>query len=90
MYLPPSFPLVSHGWLSLQTVAYGAPWAGTPPAGISIIDGYFRYQRNLYATKPWQIAWTAPAVRRQWYRFTWHFLFAKNGWIELYVNRKLV
>ena len=35
---------------------------------------------------PWQIAWTTPVVKGQWYRFTWHFDLSASGWVELYVN----
>ena len=92
VYVPASFPSTqpANGWLSLQTTAYGAPYGGTPPACLSIENGDFRFQRNAYAPSPYQIAWEEPLVKGQWVRFTWHFLFASNGWIELYVDDKQV
>ena len=57
-----------------------------PPASISLESGTFRFQRNAYGGNRWQIAWSTPVVKRQWYRFTWHFLFSATGWIQLYMN----
>jgi hypothetical protein len=90
VYVPAGFPLVSTGWTSLNAAAYGAPWAGTPPAELSIENGDFRFQRNAYGAHPWQVAWSSPVVEGTWVRFTWHFLLSANGWIELYVNGKQV
>ncbi len=46
----------------------------------------FRFQRNAYGSNRWQVAWSAPVVKGQWYRFSWHLLFSAAGWVELYVN----
>ena len=86
VYVPQTLTLPTKGWISLESAVYGAPFGGTPPATISINDGAFRFQRNGVGTNPFQVAWTAPVVKGQWYRFTWHFDMAANGWIELYVN----
>jgi hypothetical protein len=87
VYIPKSFTLVpGAGWVSLETGAFGYPYAGSPPLELSIENGDFRFQRNGFAPTPWQIAWATPVVKGQWYRFTWHFLFSATGWVELYVN----
>jgi hypothetical protein len=90
VYLPASFPSSqpSNGFISLETAAYGEPFGGTPPACISIEDGDFRFQRN--ASAGYAVAWQEPIVKGQWVRFTWNFLFASNGWIQLYVNDQQV
>ena len=86
VYVPTTQTLPSKGWISLESAVYGAPFAGTPPATIAIDNGAFRFQRNGVGPNPFQVAWTTPVVKGQWYRFTWHFDLAANGWIELYVN----
>lgn len=89
VYIPQSFPTATGGWVSFGAVAYGKPWNGTPPAELEYINGQFRFQRNGFGPNPWQIAWTMPATKGQWYRITWHFDFSKTGWIQLYVNDQL-
>ncbi len=64
------------GSVSLETAVFGTPSAERRRANISIENGDFRFQRNGVAPTPCQIAWTTPVVKGQWYRFTWHFLFA--------------
>jgi hypothetical protein len=86
VYVPQSFTFATKGWVSLESAVYGAPFAGTPPATISIENGDFRFQRNGQGSNPFQVAWSTPVVKGQWYRFTWHFDLAANGWVELYVN----
>lgn len=86
VYIPTNYTFTKSGWVSLESAVYGYPYNGTPPATLSLENGSFRFQRDQYAPNPWQIAWSTPVVRGQWYRFTWHFLFAAKGWIELYVN----
>ena len=89
IYIPSNFVFTKTGWLSLESSVYGYPYAGSPPAAISLENGAFRFQRNAYGPNPWQIAWSTPVVKGQWYRFTWHFLFSSTGWIQLYVNNVL-
>jgi hypothetical protein len=86
VYVPTTQTLPTRGWISLESAVYGAPFGGTPPATISINSGAFRFQRNGGGTNPFQVVWTTPVVKGQWYRFTWHFDLSANGWIELYVN----
>lgn len=86
VYIPQSFTFLENGWVELETMVYGYPYAGTPPVGLSLETGRFRFQRSSYGPDPWQVAWSAPVVKGQWYRFTWHFLFSAAGWVELYVN----
>lgn len=86
IYVPQSFVFKTNGWTSLESAVYGGPYNGTSPATISTENGDFRFQRNGYAPNKWQIAWQTPITKGQWYRFTWHFDFASNGWVSLYVN----
>jgi hypothetical protein len=86
VFVPQNFTFLSNGWVSLETAAFGYPYAGSPPVELSTENGDFRFQRNGFAPTPWQIAWSTPVVKGQWYRFTWHFLFSAAGWVELYVN----
>ena len=88
VYVPSSFPSIQpgEGWISLETAVYGAPFAGSPAAEIGIDGGDFRFQRDVYAPTPYSIAWSSPLVKDRWVRFTWHFLVARNGWVELYVD----
>jgi len=86
VYIPQNFTFPKNGWVSLGAMVYGYPYGGSPPAEISIENGAFRFQRNAYGPNPYQIAWTTPVVKGQWYRFTWHFDFSGTGWVQLYVN----
>jgi hypothetical protein len=88
VYVPKTdtLPTDPNQWIGLGAVAYGAPFNGSPPVGISIFNNMFRFQRNQNGPDPYQISWTAPVVKGQWYRFTWHYLFSTAGWVELYVN----
>jgi Polysaccharide lyase len=86
VYAKTTFTFAKTGWLYLETAAYGEPFAGTPPATISIEKGAFRFQRNSIGANAYQVAWTTPVVKGQWYRFTWHFDLSASGWVELYVN----
>ncbi len=90
VYVPSNFPVAAsqHGWIALGSPAYGAPFAGSPSVGLEITDGDFRFQRNGYASDPWQIAWQTPLVLGQWIRFTWHALLSENGYVQLYMNGK--
>jgi|SRR5579863_1128797 len=86
VYIPQGFTSPETGWVVLETAAFGYPYAGGPPAAISIENGSFRFQRSGHGPDPWQVAWSTPVVKGQWYRFTWHFLFSATGWVELYMN----
>jgi hypothetical protein len=88
VYVPKNFPvaLTKNAWIALGSPAYGAPFAGPPPVGLSITDGKFRFQRNGFASHPYQIAWQMPLALGRWVRFTWHILLSRNGFTQLYVN----
>ena len=86
VYVPTSFNFAKTGWLYLESAVYGKPFNGTPPVTLSIENGAFRFQRTSLGGNPFQIAWTTPVVKGQWYRFTWHFDLSASGWVELYVN----
>jgi hypothetical protein len=90
VYVPPNFPLTAshHGWIGLGSPAFGAPFAGSPSVGLEIVNGDFRFQRNGYATNPWQIAWQTPLVLGHWIRFTWHVLLSQSGYVQLYMNNQ--
>jgi len=90
VYLPPNFPVAEtdKGWLSLGSPAFGQPWKGTPPVSLSIANGDFQFQRNGYATVPWQVAWQTPVVLGQWIRFTWHLRLSQNGFVQLWMNNQ--
>jgi len=90
VFLPRSFPLAAsrHSWISLGSPAFGPPWAGTPPAELSIVGGDFRFQRNGFASDPWQVAWQAPIVLGRWIRFTWHVMLSQNGYVQLWMNNQ--
>lgn len=90
IYLPTNFPVAGthHAWIGLGSPAYGAPFAGSPTVGLSIVDGDFRFQRNGFASHPWQIAWQTPLVLGRWIRFTWHVLLSGNGYVQLYMNNQ--
>ncbi len=86
VYVPKSFNPAKTGWLYLESAVYGKPFNGTPPVTLSLENGAFRFQRTSIGGNPFQIAWTTPVVKGQWYRFTWHFDLSASGWVELYVN----
>lgn len=88
VYLPQNFPVARtyKSWIGLGSPAYGAPWAGSPGVGLAITSGDFRFQRNQYASRPYQIVWQMPVVLGRWVRFTWHILFSTHGFTQLYVN----
>lgn len=88
VYVPKGFPVAQtyHAWISLGSPAFGEPYAGSPTAEVEIIDGHFRFQRNGFASHPWQIAWQTPLVLGRWVRFTWHVGFSSAGFTQLYYN----
>jgi hypothetical protein len=90
VYVPTNFPLAAshHGWIALGSPAFGAPFAGSPSVGLEIIDGNFRFQRDGFATDPWQIAWQTPLVLGHWIRFTWHVLLSESGYVQLFMNNQ--
>ncbi len=48
VYIPTSLTLPTTGWIGSRAIVYGLPYAGSPPANISIQSGNFRFQRNGY------------------------------------------
>jgi hypothetical protein len=88
--IPRNSPLATshHGWLGLGSPAYGAPYAGSPSLGLEIVGGHFRFQRNGFASHPWQIAWERPVTLGRWIRFTWHVLLSQNGYVQLFMNNQ--
>lgn len=88
VYIPRTFPLAAtrHGWFSLGTPFYGAPFVGTPSTGLAIDHEDFRWQGNAYAPTPWQIYWQKRVKPGVWTRFTWRIDPAVEGFAELYVD----
>lgn len=92
VFLPNNFPLAQtrNSWIALGSPAFGPPWTGTPSVALSIVNGDFRFQRDGYASQPWQIAWQTPVVLGQWIRFTWHVRLSQNGSVQLWMNNQPV
>jgi hypothetical protein len=87
MFLPKSFPSGSPAkWMVLWTQAYGPPFNGSGPGGLGVRGSRLEMDLNGYAPVPWKEVWSVPIPRGQWVRYTVHFLFSPDGWIELYVN----
>ena len=92
VYVPTNFPVAAtrKSWIALGSPAFGPPWTGTPSVALSIDDGNFRFQRDGYASDPWQIAWQTPLVLGEWVRFTWHVLLSQSGYVQLWMNNQPV
>jgi len=90
MFIPNSFPDVPDlAWVVLVTPAYGPPFAGFPPLVLDVRGDNLRLDADAYAPVPYEPVWSTPLPRGRWVRYTIHFDFASNGWIEFWVNDKL-
>ena len=81
---PPRIP--DGDWVLLQSPVFGAPFEGSPPLSLRAREGQLRFESNEHAPKPLETVWSMPIVRDRWLRFTWHFKFADDGWVELFVD----
>jgi hypothetical protein len=83
-YLPTDFPSSTASWLTLLEGPYGEPWEGTPPWHLEVNGTHIQWQRN--GTYNWDIPWQMNLVRGSWVHVMLHERFAKDGWIEMWIN----
>ncbi|MBN9623050.1 MAG: heparin lyase I family protein [Actinobacteria bacterium] len=81
-FLPPELPSIP-GWMGLVAI-YGAPFAGSGPWGVEIVENELRWQRN--GNYQWDIPWNAPLEKGKWTTVLLHEKFASNGWVEMWIN----
>jgi hypothetical protein len=82
--LPADFPASTPGWVTLLEGPYGEPFDGTPPWHIEVNGNHLRWSRN--GTYNWDIPWEAPLIRGSWVHVLVHGKFAREGWIEMWIN----
>ncbi len=86
-FIPTNFPTPSHGWLSLVSI-YGAPFGGSSPWQIEIVDGRLQWMRN--GTYNWDVPWEMPLIKGSWVSVLLHERFAGDGFVEMWINGKQV
>lgn len=87
-YLPKDFPSWVPGWVSIIEGPYGKPFYGPPPFSISADEDEIRFQRN--DTYDNDIPWQQKRVTGQWVDVLVHFRFARDGWVELWIDGQQV
>ena len=87
-YLPENFPSNVPGWVSIIEGPYGPPFGGSPPVSISADDHELRFQRN--ETYGYDVAYRQPIVKGQWVDILLHTKFAREGFVELWVDGQQV
>jgi len=85
-FLPRDLPRVS-GWMSLVSV-YGAPYGGPSPWGIKVEGDELVWQRN--GSYGWDIPWRMPLVKGRWVTLLLHERFARDGWVEMWIDGRPV
>jgi hypothetical protein len=87
---PQSFPDVPKSRWMLFQEDFGEPWRGSPPLGFGVYDlkGADSLQLRRDARFGYDVLWSQPLVRGQWYRFGVHKRIApdSSGFVELWVN----
>jgi hypothetical protein len=86
-FIPTSFPSASHGWMSLVSI-YGAPFGGSSPWQIEIVDGRLQWMRN--GTYNWDVPWQMPLIKGSWVTVLLHERFASDGFVEMWINGQQV
>ncbi len=80
--IPQDFPTVT-GWMSLLSV-YGPPFNGSSPWQIEVIGDHLQWMRNR--TYGFDVPWQAPLDKGSWVTVLTHERFAKDGFIEMWIN----
>jgi hypothetical protein len=80
--IPQDFPTVT-GWMSLLSV-YGAPFDGSSPWQLELIGDHLQWMRNR--TYDFDVPWQAPLQKGAWVSILLHERFARDGFIEMWVN----
>lgn len=88
-YLPADFPEAEIDFIQLLEWPYGPPFSGSPPFGIkfaNVDEGppMMLWQRN--STYAFDIPWSVPMRKGRWIEVLTHMRFAKDGWIELWID----
>jgi hypothetical protein len=86
-FIPTNFPTASHGWMSLVSI-YGAPFGGSSPWQIEVVDGRLQWMRN--GTYNWDVPWEMPLIKGSWVSVLLHERFASDGFVEMWINGKQV
>jgi hypothetical protein len=84
--LPENLPAV-HGWMSLVSI-YGAPFEGSSPWQIEVVNNEIRWERN--GSYDWDIPWRMPLVKGRWVTVLLHERFANDGWVEMWIDGQQV
>ncbi|HET7444359.1 MAG TPA: heparin lyase I family protein [Solirubrobacterales bacterium] len=86
-FIPTNFPTSSHGWMSLVSI-YGAPFGGSSPWQIEVVDGRLQWMRN--GTYNWDVPWQMPLIKGSWVTVLLHERFASDGFVEMWINGQQV
>jgi Polysaccharide lyase len=81
--VPANFPTAKKGWMSLVSI-YGAPFGGSSPWQIEIVDGRLQWMRN--GTYHWDVPWQQPLIKGSWVSVLLHERFASDGFVEMWIN----
>jgi hypothetical protein len=87
-FLPADFPAETPGFVNLVQGPFGSPASGSPPFHIEVNEGFVQWQRN--ATYGFDIPWKMAQVRNRWVTLLVHERFARDGFLELWVDGQQV
>ncbi len=83
-FIPTDYPTVPNGgWVSLVSF-YGAPFEGASPWRVELCGNTIQWERN--GTYGYDVPWQTPLEKGRWYTVLTHELFAKNGFVEMWIN----
>jgi hypothetical protein len=82
-FIPTNFPTSTHGWMSLVSV-YGAPFGGSSPWQVEVVDGRLQWMRN--GTYNYDVPWQMPLIKGSWVTVLLHERFASDGFVEMWIN----
>ncbi|HUC00291.1 MAG TPA: heparin lyase I family protein [Solirubrobacterales bacterium] len=86
-FIPTNFPSSSHGWMSLVSI-YGAPFGGSSPWQVEVVDGRLQWMRN--GTYNYDVPWQMPLIKGSWVTVLLHERFASDGFVEMWINGQQV
>ncbi len=81
-FVPGNLPSFN-GWMSLVSI-YGAPFSGSSPWQIEIVNDKLQWMRN--GTYHWDVPWQIPLIRERWVTVLLHERFASDGFVEMWIN----
>jgi hypothetical protein len=86
--LPDSFPSNVPGWVTVMEGPYGPPYGETPPWHIEVHEDRIQWSRN--GTYGFDVPWETQLVKSRWITVMVHERFARDGFIEMWIDGKQV